>query len=157
MAACASCPEAHEQIALPVERHRRAVFEHQRDGRRVRDAKRHRAGAGRGGDGRERQTGIDLPVVLEHQRDAPEDAVGVGRGVQEPRRTSRPSQNRKVAHRACRAEVGDAVEVVLRLHDGQAERVEAAVGRRARTAVERQAAPSTTPPSATVAASTRRA
>ena len=130
---------AQQQIALAVDRHD-PVVDRQHGGIHVGDPKRDVACACRRRDGREREAGIDAAVELGQQRHAPEDAVGVGSGVQKTRRAGRFGQHRQVAHRTGRVKEALVVSRLIgRLHDRDADRMQHARVARSRAGVERAA------------------
>ena len=74
--------------------------------------------------GAQRQARIDMSVELDDQRYASEDAVRVGRGVQESGGTSRRGEHRQTAHAPSGAEEWRIVGFVARVENGKRDGVQ---------------------------------
>ncbi len=112
---------AEEQVALAVERDP-AFAERERRRVDVRDIQHRVARLHRRAERGDRQRGIDLPVELDHQRSAAKQAVGVGRGVEEPGSAGGLGQRAQAADRAGRVKER-LIPRVVAAHDGQTERM----------------------------------
>ena len=110
--------EPEQQVALSVERYREIPDRKRRGVDRGHAQRRLGRVSGRGIHGK-RKAWIHPAVELGDEWCAPEDSVGVWRGIQKPRARSRFREHRKVADGACRVKVGLGVRGVRRPHHGK--------------------------------------
>ena len=112
--------------------------QHEPRGIHVGNAYRHIACACGCSDGRQRERRVDATVELHQQGDTPEDAIRIGRGVEETRRAGRLRQGRQTAHGASGAKEGIVRNLVAPPNDCKPKRVLKARARRSRGAIEGQ-------------------
>ena len=97
-----------------------------------------RAGTRAGGShhSREAERRVDAAVVLHHQRDAAEDAVGVRHGIQKTRPGRRSFELRQIADGAGRPEERNVLALARALRDDERQRMREARARLARISLE---------------------